>query len=399
MAFLLISILLFTGYAALLLYYRLGWTGMEEEPATEANQQQRQTSSGINFHPPPALHNNPQLLISVIIPARNEANNIGACLQSVCSQSLPAHLFEIIVADDFSEDATAAIVRSCKAPNLQLLSLADLLPAGHQENAYKKRAIEAGIAAARGQLIVTTDADCIASPHWLSSIAAFYQRRQPAFIAAPVLVTNGNAYVEIFQSLDFLTLQGITGASVYKKFHTMCNGANLAYERSVFYEVNGFAGIDHIASGDDMLLMHKIYERYPGRVFYLKSRAAIVHTAPVHNWKDFFRQRIRWASKAGQYKDKRILPALVVVYLFNVLLLSLFIAGWWNPRHWWLLAALLVCKTAVELFFLWPVAGFFGKKKLLWWFPVSQPVHIVYTIIAGWLGQFGRYEWKGRRVR
>lgn len=45
----------------------------------------------------------------------------------------------------------------------------------------------------------------------------------------------------------------------------MCNGANLAYERKAFNEVNGFAGVDHIASGDDMLLMHKIGKQYPER--------------------------------------------------------------------------------------------------------------------------------------
>ena len=72
--------------------------------------------------------------------------------------------------------------------------------------------------------------------------------------------------------MDFMVLQGITGAVVYKNNLSMCNGANLAYEKKAFYEVNGFAGIDHIASGDDMLLMHKIWKKYPDRVHYLKSK-------------------------------------------------------------------------------------------------------------------------------
>ena len=86
----------------------------------------------------------------------------------------------------------------------------------------------------------------------------------------------------------------------------MCNGANLAYERKLFYEVDGFAGIDHIASGDDMLLMHKIAKKYPGKIYYLKSVDAIVSTHPMQSWKQFFNQRIRWASKATHYDDKRI---------------------------------------------------------------------------------------------
>ena len=112
----------------------------------------------------------------------------------------------------------------------------------------------------------------------LSTIASCYKKYNAAFIAAPVAFHKEKSFLDIFQSLDFMTLQGITGASVYKGFHIMCNGANLAYEKSIFYEVNGFSGIDDIASGDDMLLMHKIKNLYPERVVYLKSESAIVKT-------------------------------------------------------------------------------------------------------------------------
>ena len=124
-----------------------------------------------------------------------------------------------------------------------------------------------------------------------------------------------------------MTLQGITGASVYKKFHSMCNGANLAYEKKVFLEVDGFTGIDNIASGDDMLLMHKIYNKYPGKVMFLKSANAIVRTKPMETLKEFFNQRIRWASKADKYTDKKIITVLMIVYLFNLYVLGLGISS------------------------------------------------------------------------
>jgi cellulose synthase/poly-beta-1,6-N-acetylglucosamine synthase-like glycosyltransferase len=113
--------------------------------------------------------------------------------------------------------------------------------------------------------------------------------------------------------MDFMTLQGITGASVQKNILSMCNGANLAYEKEIFTRVNGFAGIDHIASGDDMLLMHKIWKQNPGKVHYLKSPDAIVTTQPMKTWNDFFDQRIRWASKATKYDDQRIIAVLFLV--------------------------------------------------------------------------------------
>jgi cellulose synthase/poly-beta-1,6-N-acetylglucosamine synthase-like glycosyltransferase len=179
----------------------------------------------------------------------------------------------------------------------------------------------------------------------------------------------------------------------------MCNGANLAYERKAFFEVNGFTGIDHISSGDDMLLMQKIAERFPGRISYLLSKDVIVTTQPAKTWKEFFSQRIRWASKATNYNEIKIFSTLFLVYFFNCALLALFITGFWMPLLWMGLVSILVIKTTIELIFLSPVAKFFNEQKLLTSFPFFQPLHIIYTVIAGWLGVFGSFEWKGRRVK
>src|SRR5438552_106784 len=148
-------------------------------------------------------------------------------------------------------------------------------------------------------------------------IPARNEEKNIVFIAAPVVLQNNSSVLQIFQAMDFLVLQGITAASVYKQFHSMCNGANLAYEKKAFEEVNGFESIDHIASGDDMLLMHKIRKKFPGRLNYLKSKKVIVSTQPMKTWKEFLNQRTRWASKARFYDDKRIFFVLLLVYLFN----------------------------------------------------------------------------------
>jgi cellulose synthase/poly-beta-1,6-N-acetylglucosamine synthase-like glycosyltransferase len=386
-AFFVFLILLFIIYAALIIYYKAAWQQLP-------------------FYKPAAAL--PQTKITVIIPARNEAENITACLQSLQRQTYPANLFEVIVADDFSEDETAVIVKRFSSSNIKLLSLKDFITAA-QTQSYKKKAIEIAIQQATGKLMVTTDADCIVPVNWLQTIAAFYEEQHPEFIAMPVLITPVKNFIQIFQSLDFMTLQGITGAAVYKKFHSMCNGANLAYTKTAFETVNGFAGIDDIASGDDMLLMHKIYKQYPDKVLFLKLKEVIVHTLPVNTISAFFNQRIRWASKADKYDDKRIFGVLLVVYLFNVLLLALPVVTLFKNTccslftvHYslfgsWLI--LLALKTVVELYFLFPVAKFFNQQKLLWWFPVMQPFHIIYTVIAGWLGKFGSYKWKNRKVK
>ncbi|MFZ4769210.1 MAG: glycosyltransferase [Ferruginibacter sp.] len=385
---LLFSYLLLIVYSGLLLFYRFGWkqipvfipTTPELEPAT---------------------------FISVLIPARNEANNLPVLLNSLLAQNYPRGLFEVIVIDDHSTDLTVETVSRLYS-NFKILSLKDFMPEGTM-NSYKKKAIEIGIQQAKGELIVTTDADCVAESGWLKTIASFYETFRPELIVMPVSIHNNKRPIEIFQALDFMTLQGITGAAVHKKVHSMCNGANLAYTRKAFETVNGFQGIDAIASGDDMLLMHKIAKQFPNGIAYLKSPEVIISTAPVNGIKDFFNQRIRWASKADKYEDKRIFWVLLLVYFFNVVLLFLpvFILGaavlgrvnnqiGCILKSWLILVSL---KTFIELIFLYPVAQFFKKEKLLWYFPLAQPFHIVYTIIAGWLGKFGSYRWKERIVK
>ena len=371
MILLYITIGLLILYSFLILHYRAGWRDLK--PFSQTSHESL-------------------IKISVIIPARNEEENIGKLLSSLEKQTYPTHFFEVIVVDDHSTDETGAVVNRYSFAKLIKLGFDDI-------NSYKKKAIETGIAAASGDLIVTTDADCIVQENWLKTIAAFKEKANAVFIAAPVVIEYKSTLLQTFQALDFLVLQGITAASVQKRIHNMCNGANLAYERKVFFEVNGFAGIDHIASGDDMLLMQKIARHFPGKISYLLSKDAIVATQSVKKWKEFFSQRIRWASKATNYKDIKIFCALFLVYFFNCTLLALFITGFWTPLLWLGLAGILIVKIIIELLFIYPIAKFYDKQKLLTLFPFFQPLHIVYTVIAGWLGVFGSFEWKGRRVK
>ena len=392
-ALLIISAVIFGLYSLLILYYWKSWLNIPEYKVKDQNLSVR--NAGLKTK------------ITVIISARNEEKNIGNCLNSVCKQSYPKELFEVLVVDDHSTDNTSAIIKNYAQQNVKLIFLKDFIDS--KLNSYKKKAIEIAIQQSSGELIVTTDADCFVPKNWLQTIAAFYEEHQPQFIAAPVSINCGFRFIEIFQALDFTTLQGITGASVHKKIHSMCNGANLAYTRKVFNEVGGFAGIDNIASGDDMLLMHKIYKQHPDKVMFLKSKDAIVQTVPVHSVKEFFNQRIRWASKADKYDDKRIFRVLLLVYLVNVLLLVLPVTALflniqlsisnYQLSIWGVWLLLLLLKTIVELIFLYPVATFFGKQSLLWLFPLMQPFHIIYTVIAGWLGKFGSYRWKERKVK
>lgn len=371
MFFFITGALFFLAYASLIFYYLHGWRRLK------------------SFE---ALADTPaSIRVSVIVAARNEEATIGHLLSALQAQTYPSEYFEVIVVDDHSEDHTAEVVRK-KGGNVRLLTL------GAQVHS-KKKAIEAGVIHSTGELIVTTDADCLPGKDWLHTLVQFYRNKNAVFIAAPVRYKHQQNLLEIFQTLDFITLQGITAASVSARFHAMCNGANLAYTKKAFTEVNGFEGIDKLASGDDLLLMHKIWTRYPEGVYYLKNKNAIVQTPAVATWKAFFWQRIRWASKSTYYTDKRIFWALLLLYLFNVFFIVMAIAGFWDEGYWKALLLLLLLKTMIEFSFVYTVAKFFQQQTLVRYFLFMQPLHILYTVVIGMLSQMGSYQWKGRHTK
>ena len=378
--FLLIFFLLLISYAVLIGYYHHAWNKIP-----------------VFTYPPSKV---PSTFVTIVIAVRNEEKNIPALLEALHQQNYPKELYEVVLVDDHSTDRTWEMITQPDLAGMQLqaIRLQDHLPDNTVTNSFKKKAIETGISVSKGNLIVTTDADCRFDPEWLSVMVSYYEKTGAKFIAAPVKITGKRSLLHIFQSLDFLTLQGITGASVFRRFHTMCNGANLAYEKQAFLDVNGFANIDHLPTGDDMLLMHKIYKKYPGLVFYLKHPSVIVSTEPAPTWKAFFHQRIRWASKADSYDDKRIFWTLLLVYLVNIGFLVLGIAACFKLIWLFFLLILLLAKVLIEFPFVHAVAIFFRQQRLMPYFPFLQPLHILYTIVAGWLGKFGHYEWKGRRI-
>lgn len=376
--FTIISTLFTLLYAVLMMVYRMGWKAQPIFTATS---------------------NKPSTKISIIIPARNEEQNIGNCLDAIVKQNYPKDLYEVIVIDDHSTDNTVEVVGKYKDANIRCLKLADYPT--NNIIAYKKKALSTGIATSTGELILTTDADCFAGINWLKKIAAIYEQESPVMIVAPVDFTNNGSVVQLFQSLDFMSMQGITAASHKLKLGNMSNGANLAFSKAAYIAVDGYNGIDHLASGDDYLLMMKLNKAYPNRISYLKSQDAIVHTAPQPNWSSFIQQRIRWASKSGKYNDKTLTSILMFVYLYNLLIfVSAFVSfTQLHTVYTYLFFSLLVVKTIVELIYLTPVARFFNKQQALLYFPLLQPLHILYIVSAGLLGFIGVYKWKGRKVR
>ncbi len=338
--------------------------------------------------------------VSIIVPARNEAENLDDCIISLINQDYPKELLEIFVVDDHSEDETSQIVLKYKQSGVVLIKMSDY-PKSKNSTAFKKLALSKAIELSNGQLIYTTDADCVIPSTTLSTIVDYYQEKNSKFITAPVLFKSPHKslFYKIL-ALDFIGMMGVTGAVHHLNWAYMSNGANLAYERAAFIAVDGFKNIDHVASGDDLLLMEKIANKFPGQTGFVKSLDATVITNPPNGFKEFFNQRIRWTSKSKAYKDKKIIFQLLISLLFHVnIFISIVGISLGYPQFAVWICGQVILKILVDSLFLGVSAHFFMWKSLLWIIIPAEIFQFVYILLIGFLGNFKSYEWKGRKVK
>ncbi|HEX8328342.1 MAG TPA: glycosyltransferase [Hymenobacter sp.] len=333
---------------------------------------------------------------SVLIAARNEAAALPLLLQDLAAQTLPAAHFEVIIADDHSTDATAAVVSEAALGTDYSLRLVTLSAA----QTGKKAALLEALRVAQARWLVCTDADCRLGPGWLAAYAAQVARTPQAnFISGPVLLTGPATFFQGLMGLEFAGLVGVGGACLARQQPTMCNGANLAYRRGAFEAVGGFADNAHLASGDDEFLLHKIHRAFPGSAHFLADAAAIVRTAAPTTLAALLRQRVRWASKWRHYQSAASRRLALLVLGANVALAAGLGAGLLWPELWPWVPAAWGIKLGADAWFLLPVLRFLGRRKWLAGLVPLQVLYAPYALAVGAAGWRGGYQWKGRAVR
>ena len=357
--------------------------------------------------------------ITVVIPARNEEATIGPCVDSVLAVDYPADRLEVIVVDDDSQDRTAEQVRQRMAAAVPALAyaggglaeaddesegdgrlrLVQIPENRRRDRAHKKRAIEKAVAHARGDIILTTDADCVVPPGWARSMAAQFTGPEVAFVSGPVrfaVEPTDGLFVRL-QALDFFGLMACGAGGIGIGRPNLANGANVGYRRETFEAMGGFSGIDHVTSGDDELLMQKVAYETPLDVRFCADPEAMVVTEPVRSFGTFVQQRKRWASKGANYPAPLQRMLLGVVGFFAALVAT-GLAVPFLPALWPALAGGLALKAVGDLRVLIPAARHFGQTGLLVAFPVHLLLHAPHSLIVGLLGPLGGFEWKDRRL-
>lgn len=379
--FLVVSIVFSALYAWLILYFLVGWIKLKG-----IMEQKQPNHAALPF-------------VSIIVPVRNESEHIQECLQAILAQTYPKHLYEVIVVDDYSTDPTYRLAREIQADNITVLDLSKYFGDASEKIPNKKKALTIGIKNAKGQVIVTTDGDCLMSERWLETMVTFYREHSYKFITGPVLLRPAKNLLTLFQQIDVISLLGITGGTIANGNPTMCNGANLLYEKKAFLEVDGYKGNTDIPTGDDIFLMQKIEMAHPDSIGFVRDMEACVYSQPEQRFSDFLAQRVRWTSKSTAFQKKSVTLLLTFAYLFNLLILIFIPIAFQAFELAWLpLAVAFGTKFFFDLIFNIGATGFFRRRILLLLLPVFEPLHIIYIVCIGVLGLSGKYTWKERKI-
>jgi cellulose synthase/poly-beta-1,6-N-acetylglucosamine synthase-like glycosyltransferase len=338
----------------------------------------------------------PATFVSVVIAVRNEAEQIGVLLTCLSRQNYPSHLFEVIVSDDFSEDRTRNIVNEYtrQHTNIRLISAQERQPTG------KKAALNRAIENATGELVITTDGDCKMGGEWISAMVHHYAASQANFFIGPVNITEGeNGWFSQLQTLEFMSITGVTGGAAGAGNPVMCNGANLAFRREDWLELRHQTGGKQYSSGDDVFLLHAFKKRFHKSIRFVRDIKALVTTHSSPTPKEFFTQRSRWAGKSAGFTDLFTLGTGLITALTSLLLiLSLVVSIFLPGIFYWMLAAWGI-KIMVDFILMWPVAGFLHQRKILWHFPLPSVVYPFYVATTLVLAIFAPGQWKSRPLK
>lgn len=328
---------------------------------------------------------------SVIIPVRNESNNIEQLLQDINMQGYPQDRFEVVVVDDHSDDGTFALAKDfLEGTTLQyrMISLTEFGVKG------KKNAITEAVRSSTMQYILTVDGDCRVGTGWIAAYNKCYQQNELVMITGPVKMESNDFFTRL-QACEFSGLIMIGASSLQSGNPGMCNGANLSYQREAFSAVGGYLGNENVPSGDDEFLLQKIFRAFGDRAAFLKNEDAIVSTCAKQSFGALLNQRIRWSSKWKFHKSVYIKTLALLIFLSYVALFAGLVDSVVN-QNFVVFSGMMFIRWIALWYFSIPVTQFLGIRRVL---GVTLVIEIIYPFFVTFLGIasiFGKYTWKGR---
>jgi cellulose synthase/poly-beta-1,6-N-acetylglucosamine synthase-like glycosyltransferase len=328
--------------------------------------------------------------VSIVIPMRNEESFIETTLKAINAQ-IYAGEWETIIVNDRSTDKSPEIAQAfCeKHENFSMIDIPRDLP---QIASPKKRALNTGFLAAKGEFLLIADADCTPPPNWLNSMAACYANGA-SVVQGSKANNGGNSFLHSYQKLETLGFTLIEAAGYNRNKPLVASAASLGYSKNLFFKCGGFEGLYDLVSGDDDMLIHRMAKVEGTKFAYNWDTSAIMPTAPVDSWAALLQQRARWGSNGAKYENKAYSVFLFCIYAFFVwLFVSPFLCLLGVPVYYALIPFLI--KIVSDFLLLFTGAIRLKSLKLLWCLPFVEIIQIPLFVAAVPLGSLGIYRWK-----
>ena len=324
--------------------------------------------------------------MTVVVAARNEKENILSCLKSLDALIYPENKIEIIIGDDASTDNTAAIVDEFIIGKKKFIFL-NLSNENSNSMRGKVRAVAKAIKASKGEIILTTDADCVVNPSWAKTIASYYSENV-GVVNGFTTQTSKNSFSGM-QAIDFIYLLFIASGSINLGKPVSCIGNNMSFRKKAYEETGGFENLPFSVT-EDFLLLNTIHKLKKYKVIYPLDKEALVITKPCNNLKELLSQKKRWAV-GGLDSPPQGFVLMTWAFLTNlfVLLTPLFLTSIW--------VYILLFKIGIDLFSLIPIHQKLGLKKNLKYFPVFEIYYLIYVTVLPFVILFNKkVKWKDR---
>lgn len=326
--------------------------------------------------------------VSVVIAIRNEESEIIRLITELQKQIYPTDKLEFVLVNDHSTDSTLELLEQLTVDSLRIFNM-------KSGEFGKKNAIKKAVALAEGEIILATDADCSFPPTWVQTMASYFADSSIKLVSGPVVFHRKKGVFQSLQSLEFISLIGSGAAAIGIGNSIFCNGANMAYRKDVFIEVNNFEN-DTVASGDDVFLLHSVKVKYPKAIIFAKDKNATVITEEAQSLKAFIGQRKRWVAKSSGYRDFATIYVSCLIFFVNLAIVFLFAMQFFSEQYFELFILFYFVKFIVDLFFLYPVLRFFNRNDLIKWILPFELFYSFYIVLIVFLSFTKSFEWKDR---
>jgi len=334
---------------------------------------------------------NEQPPVSVIICAKDEADNLRSFLPFILQQEYPD--FEVIVINDGSTDETESLLNNLSVEYMNLRTT--FVPVGARNLSTKKLGLTLGIKAAKNELLLFTDADCMPEDNqWIARMARNFTP-ETDFILGYGAYLNKKGFVNRLITYDtlFIALQYMGMAISGKPY--MGVGRNLAYRKETFFAQKGFASTLNLISGDDDLLVNKASNSKNTKVEIAPD--SITWSEPNKTFSGWFYQKERHLSVSSYYKASskfRLSLEPVSRGLFYAAMILSLVVG--NLITLAATGVLFLTRFIIQLVIVNKSSKHFGERKYLFLLPVFD---IFLPLVNLYILTLGRITSKGKSVR